>query len=449
MGRRLRRRSAALCVGAALAGASLLVSFTQLARPVARPAPPMPIRGRLLAQNGQVLATTVDGRRRYPMGQLAGALIGFTGPGGGLEGLEYFNDAALRRGQDVRLTLDPQVQAIAEDVLNRAVRDHQAEWGSLAVVETATGRILALASAPSFDPNRWRAYAPTARRVRPLFDTFEPGSVVKPLVVAALLDAGLTRPDQAYATPMRRAVGGATINDAVPHPARLTTAQILRYSSNVGMSRLVEAMPAFKLNAAFERFGLGNAAPLPGATMAPGRLGNPADWGTLGRATRAFGQGLSVNTLQLAQAFDALASGGQARAPRLLADAPAGPAHAAVDPAAARSTRAMLHRVLEDGLPTQATTPGYHPGGKTGTAQVAVGGRYSPSVYTSTFAGFFPWARPRVTLAIAVRGARHHYQGSQLAAPVFRDVTGELAALWGLPPQPEATCTGAQPACRP
>lgn len=429
----------------------LVVQFTSLG--LERPSAPLAsvvARGAILASGGEKLALNAPGGRRYPHGSLAGALVGFTGRDGGLEGAEFFFDDRLRRGENVRLTIDAGVQAVAESVLAEAVRSSGAAWGAVVVLETKTGRVLAAAGAPSLDPERWRASDALARRNHAFAAQFEPGSVVKPLVVAALMNEGRVTGETTFDTPMSRRVGRATINDAVAHPARLSVGGILRYSSNVGMTLLVDDVPPETLADSFARFGFGRAPDLGGVYASRGSLGAPQDWGVLGQATRAFGQGMTANTVQLAAAFNVLANDGVYVAPRLTADQPLR-ARRAIRAQVARSTRRLLHGVVDVGLPGRADLPGYHTAGKTGTAQVVVNGRYSDAVYTSTFTGTFPADAPRVTIAVAVQGAPRRYQGSQLAAPTFRDVVSGLASLWSVVPEtshdvrPKATVPEARP----
>lgn len=438
---RLRRRARTVTIltGVALLGLSMSFGWELSHSHVTSVLPVRPQRGRIVMADGTALATTLGAQRRYPQAQLAGALTGFAGTdGAGLEGVERAWDDVLRVGGDVRLTIEPTAQRAAEAALTQAVRDEEAQWGAAVVLDTRTGRVLALAGAPAFDPGAWPSRPPTAWRLRPVLETYEPGSVIKALTVASLLNERRTTRARMHDAPMRRAVGGASIGDAVPHPARLSTQGILRYSSNVGMTHLVEGLTATELSGYFRRFGLGQPAPLGPLPSPAGVLGDPAAWGVLGRATRAFGQGLTVNTVQLAAAFNVIANDGRYVPPQLFEPAmPAAPT-AVLRPAVAREMRAMLHAVVDDALKGRAVAPGYHAGGKTGTAQVAARGGYSPDVFTSTFAGFFPAERPRVTIAVAVRGARRHYQGSQLAAPLFQTITSELAASWALPPEVEA-----------
>ncbi|MEF2277739.1 penicillin-binding protein 2 [Deinococcus sp. YIM 134068] len=398
-------------------------------------------RGTITAADGSVLARSVNGRRVYPQGQLAGQVVGMLGATEGLEGLEYAYDRSLAAGQDLRLTLDPGVQAAAETALATAIPKHKGEYGSVVVLETRTGRVLAAASYPPFNPNHWRKYSQAARRNRPFLDVFEPGSTVKGLVVAAALNEGLTSPGTLYQTPMRRFVGGrwgSTIHDAVDHPKSLTTRQVLRYSSNVGMSHIVERFGPEDMRGYLSRYGFGDYVDLPTVMTSTGRLQPLRKWDDLVRVTNAFGQGMSSTTLQLAAAYNSVANDGLYVSPRLVDGEPAGERREVLRPETARTTRTMLQAVIEEGIPHQAGLKGYALAGKTGTSQVSAGAQgYRSDLYDSVFAGFFPADAPRVTVAVMVHGAKLNHHGSQLAAPIYRDVASEILSRWASAPKPD------------
>lgn len=394
-------------------------------------------RGSIVAADGSVLARSVGGKRVYPQGTLAGQVVGMMGSTEGLEGLEVAYNRSLEAGEDLKLTLDPRTQANAEAALARGVKKHQAEYGSVVVIETRTGRVLAAASYPAFNPNNWRTYSPDARRNRPFLDVFEPGSTIKGLVVGAALNEGHTTPGTVYDTPMRRYVGGrwgSTIGDAVDHPAQLTTKQILRYSSNVGMSHIVEHFPAADLREYLGQFGFGEDVALPVVSTSTGRLQPLRKWDDLVRATNAFGQGMSSTTLQLAAAFNVLGNDGLYVSPRLVEGAGTGERREVLRPATAKTMLGLLQAVVEDGIFHAAGIKGYALGGKTGTAQVVVDGKYSNSVYDSVFAGFIPADAPRVTVAVVVHGAKVNYHGSQLAAPIYRELASGALSEWAAVP---------------
>lgn len=397
----------------------------------------MQARGSIYAADGSVLARSVNGKRTYPQGKLAGQVLGMMGDTEGLEGLEAAYDRSLEVGENLKLTIDPRTQASAEAALAEGVKAHKGEYGSVVVMETLTGRILAAASYPDFDPNRWREYSAETRRNRPFLDVYEPGSTVKGLVVAAAMNEGLTTPDTLYTTPMQRHVGGrwgSVIHDAVDHPATLTTKYVLRYSSNVGMSHIVEKFPANDMRNYLLNYGFGQDVQLPVLSTATGRLQNIRKWDDLVRVTSSFGQGMSSTTLQLAAAFNTLANDGLYITPRLVEGATPGERREVLKPAVARETRTMLEAVVKEGIFANAGLEGYGLAGKTGTSQVVVGGKYSKELYDSVFAGFFPAEAPRVTVAVMVHGAKVDYHGSMLAAPIYKKIAVSLLSDWAAAP---------------
>jgi cell division protein FtsI (penicillin-binding protein 3) len=424
-------------------------------------------RGRIMLRDGTVLAESYrpkrdkksdplpDLQRAYPLGRLAGHLIGFKGKDRGLSGLEIFEEARLKAGQDVVLTIDPVSQAAAEAALERVRVKQQAQGASVVILEVGTNRVLAMANAPSFNPasidlrrglpndieNLWQNRA--TRRV------FEPGSTTKALIAAALIDSGKATPESTIYAPMSRRVGRHVINDVLPrrnkddtkidHP---TLTQILRYSSNVGISTMAEKMGPQKTFNYLSHFGFGSRTELNGA---PGRAGVLRDWNEwkpVDFATATFGQGISTTALGLATAFSVLTNDGMLIPPKLIEGGPEVEGKRVISSTAATQTRAMLRTAVEEGIPWAATIKGYCIGGKTGTAQVSVNGRYSTDVYDALFAGFFPCDAPKVTMVVEVLGPKKQNHGSQVAAPAFREIAEEVLAAWGIAPGKDGAKTG-------
>lgn len=397
-------------------------------------------RGTIVAADSSVLARSVDGKRVYPQGMLAGQIVGMMGATEGLEGIEKAYDASLAAGQTVQLTIDPKTQASAELALSEGIKKHEGKYGSVIVMETRTGRILAAASYPPFDPNEWRKFSPEERRNRPFLDVYEPGSVIKALSVAAAMNEGLTTPKTEYSTPMERTVGDkkgrSLIHDAVDHPPRLSTKYILRYSSNVGMSHIVEKFDPPLMRQYLVNYGLGRSLQMPALPSETGRLQDVRRWNPLVRATTSFGQGMSSTTLQLAAAFNTIANDGLFVTPRLVEGEAAGEKREVLRPQVARETREMLQAVIDEGISKTAGLDGYALAGKTGTAQVSLGAKgYAQDLYDSTFAGFFPAEQPRATVVVMVHGAKRDYHGSMLAAPIYQKVAAALISQWGAAPE--------------
>ena len=418
-------------------------------------------------------------RRWYPGRTIGGPVIGRAGiDGNGLDGIELalnealtgkssaataVRDARGRRmfadglaqpepGATVQLTIDRTIQAIADAAVAQAVEGNQARSGVAVVLEVGTGRVLALASAPSYDPNTGAGIADGARD-RPVTDVFEAGSVMKAFTVAAALDAGAVAPDTLFELQggtMR--IGPKSIRD-VDHDWQLTTAGIIKRSSNVGAVKIAQRLGREKLHAALVRFGFGakTGIELPGeqaGTLRPG-----AKWRDIELATVAFGYGLTVTPLQIAAALAALGDDGMYRAPRIVASitdaagaaqaAAAPPPRRVVQPETAAAMRAMLATVLEGGA--QAGTAGslvvlgYRCGGKTGTAHKwdPAAKQYAPNRYLSSFAGLAPIERPRLAIVVLVdEPSGGDYFGGKVAGPVFAAIASEALRYLGVPGEP-------------
>jgi cell division protein FtsI (penicillin-binding protein 3) len=414
---------------------ALLYTRVQLAIPAPLRSQLVLTRGEILASNGMVLAETVQGKRVYPQGSLAGQLIGMMGTDQGLSGIEYFYNHRLASGHSVTLTIDPTIQAIAQQVLDKEAKKQLGMYGSVVVLDTRTAQVLAVANYPSFDPNHWRRYSPKVQRNTAFNSEFEPGSVMKGLTVGAVLNSGYATPTQVFPTPMQRVVGGVLIHDVVPHPGHMTIQGILQYSSNIGMSHVVQHFPARLMHRYFAQYGFGQPTGVPKIYTDPGQLNPWQTWGTLGRATMAFGQGVATTTLQLAAAYNVLADNGIYQQPQVVEGAKRQPPVQVLHPAVTRLIRGLLRIATAIQIPYEATIPGYSLGGKTGTAQEVVsGGRYSNSIYDSTYTGFFPAEEPRITVAVMIHGAKRNYFGSDLAAPIFRDIAAGVLSHWNIPP---------------
>ena len=404
-------------------------------------------RGAILGSDGTVLAEGAVEHRRYPQGTLAANVIGFSGaeqPDGrfGLEGLEFSLEDRLAVGENVTLTLDPSLQAVAQAEVKRAVRAFRAESGAAVMIETGTGRILAAASFPDYDPNHQGRVRDRGDIVnRAFLQQIEPGSTMKPFVVAALLQDGRVKPGEIIDTPMTLRVGDKTFRDVAQHEETLPLKDVLRYSSNSGMIHLGERFSSPELYEWYRRYGFGESVNLTYAYDRSGQLRAPEGWVPQDHASATIGQSLTTTELQLATAYSIFANDGLYVPPRLVEDEPWRMPHRVLSPEVARAVRSMLvHTVEESGLKV-AKIPGVLVGGKSGTADVfdPSQGRYVDDEYTMHFAGFFPADAPRVTLAVFVHKPKLEGATSTfVAAPLFGAIGRETVALWGLPPQGDA-----------
>ena len=425
---------------------------------------------RALAPQSVVLVP--DFARIYPQGSLAAPVIGFVGREElatvGRAGFEHAFDAYLagepeqyltirdaiqrkvrlerlhsgRAGYDLELTLDARLQARCESILSEAMVRHRARAASAVVADARTGRILALASLPSFDPGDPGAVRPEDWRLRPVQDAFEPGSTVKPMVAAAALSCDVVRRGEHFDCRHHGArVAGRWIRDHVD-PGLYTLDEIIVHSANVGIIEVAERVPEETLWRAFDAFGFGRRTGIDFPAEARGLLPRPQTWSKMSRAGFALGQELTVSPLQLAMAYAAIANGGWLPRPQLVISDTGGDGRT-IDPVRTRvldedlagRLRDMLEGVVREGTGKLAQVPGYRTAGKTGTAQRAVAGTFDDEHHVAWFAGFLPMPDPRLVVVVAVENPSvNDFWASTVAAPIFADIAEASVSLLDLPP---------------
>lgn len=329
------------------------------------------------------------------------------------------------QGNTVTLTLNHALQEIAERQLGEAVARMGAEGGDLVVLDPADGDILAMASRRQ-DP---RATAATA-----LTEPYEPGSTMKPFIAAALLEHGLARETDVVPTyGGRLTINGRTITDEHP-AAQFTLADVLRFSSNVGIVQFAQRLTARQEFEALRDFGFGTTTGVPYPVESPGRLSEPQRWSRQSANSLAMGYEISVTPLQLAAAYVALANDGELLEPSLVKEirSPEGVVlyhherrvvRRVVSPAVARRVRGMLLGVVEDGGTAKLANLGsFALAGKTGTARRTVNGRYAAGEHIPTFVGLFPADHPQFVILVKIDNPKGAYVGGLTAAPVTKAV---------------------------
>ncbi len=404
-------------------------------------------------------------RRYYPLGPVAGHVIGFTNiDDQGQEGVELAYDKHLRAqpglkrvlkdlqgnvvevveslalpvsGRDLRLSLDRRIQYLAYRELRHAVATHNARAGSAIVLDARSGEVLALVNEPDFNPNnRETLRSPVVFRNRAVTDLFEPGSTLKPFTIAAALESGRFSPaTRITTTPGVFKVGGKLIRDAHDY-GTLTLGGVIEKSSNVGAAKIALALERASLWSVLRGVGFGEptGVGLPGES--PGMLNPPSSWMPLDQASLAFGYGISITPLQLARAYAALANDGLALPLTVLASqAPPPAAEHVFSPHTARQLRAMLEQAVSSGTGMSAQVADYRVAGKTGTVRKLIAGRYSEDRYVAWFAGMAPASHPRLVMVVMVdEPKRGRYFGGEVAAPVFARVMAGALRLLDIPP---------------
>jgi len=424
---------------------------------------------RSLAPSAVVLVP--DSQRTYPLGSLAAPIVGFVGREEltiiGRAGFEHHYDALLageptrfravrdavqrqlrlqplsqgRAGYDLELTIHARLQARCESVLEQARASNRALAASAVVLEAHTGRILSLVSVPSFDPAH-PPLDPARWRLRPVQDALEPGSTIKPFVVAAALSSAVFTLDQRIDCQDRGImVAGSWIRDHAD-PGLYSLREIIAYSSNTGAIKVAQGIEQPALWDMLRAFGFGERTKVGFPAEASGLVNPLAAWTTMSSAGIAIGQELTVTPLQLALAYAAIANGGWLCKPMLVRRAGAQEQPGAqetvlrrrvMDSSLALQLQGMLQMAVEQGTGELAQLPGLGAAGKTGTAQKAVEGGFDNSHHVSWFAGFFPMPGPRYVVVVTLEEPTKDYWAAHVAAPVFARLATATADLMGLP----------------
>lgn len=404
--------------------------------------------------------------RRYPAGPLAAAVIGLTrlDDGSGIEGLELSLDDVLTGqpgkriverdpygraipqgvlilepaipGGDAVLTIDRRIQSIAEEFLAEGVARTGARWGAAVVLDPVTGEILAMASVPGFDPNDRSTVDPERVRNRAVTETYEPGSTLKVVTIAAALEEGLVAPSTTFEVPQRLEVGEFQFEDPSRHPSVMSVSDIITRSSNVGTIEVQQLLGDEAHYRYLDAFGLGRTASIDFPGERAGRLSDVSDWCEACGESAAIGYGVAVTPLQLAAIFATIANDGEWVEPHVVAAVVDGEGNRddteprrrrVISPSTARTMRQLLARVVAEGTGRRAAVPGWKVGGKTGTTL-----KYDPETksYTentfATFVGMAPLDAPRIVVAVTLDtptgetddGTDQRYGGAS-AAPIF------------------------------
>ncbi len=384
--------------------------------------------------------------RLYPQGRMAAHVLGFISPGrGGAMGIERAFDAELTRnaalGQPLALSLDARVQAALELELDDAVAKLEAKGGAGLVLDVDTGEIVAMASNPGFDPNRVRFETVEAQWNGVSYSTYELGSTFKPLTVAAAMDAGVvTDLSRRYDATQPLRVGGHTIRDSHSSGRWLNVPETLISSSNVVTAQIADRLGRERLQATFRALDFDKRP-----ALEIGEVGRPqwaSPWGRTTTMTAGFGHSINITPLHLASAYAALVNGGIFRPATLLKveEGQAAPGRRVFTEATSARMRQLLRMIVSIGTGKRADAPGYRIGGKTGSAERAVDGRYVRNSVVATFAAAFPMDRPRyVVLVMIDRPPGNEYSLGQrtagfTAAPVVRKVVQRIGPMVGVLP---------------
>ncbi len=407
---------------------------------------------------------TAEYRRKYPEGESAAHLVGFTDvEDRGQEGIELAFQTELQgrdgsrmvvkdrlgrvvedigdkvdpsHGRDIQLAVDAKVQFFAYQRVRDAVLAHKAKAGSVVVLDVQTGEVLALANYPSFNPAERRNLSGAQLRNRALTDTFEPGSTMKPFIAAWAIESGRVTPTTAIQTaPGTITVTGKTIRDAHPHGV-LSVAEVIQKSSNVGTVKMAMQMQPQEMWELYAHLGFGQKPQLQFPGTVTGRLRPYKSWRPIEQATMSYGYGLSTSLYQLAHAYTVFARDGEVVPMSMLGQSAPQAGYRVLRPETARAVREMLHLAAgPGGTAPKAQTIGYSVGGKTGTAHKQIGKEYAADKYRAWFVGVAPISAPRIVVAVMVDEPNNGvYYGGDVAAPVFSQVVQQTLRMLGVAP---------------
>ena len=385
---------------------------------------------------------------------LAGLELAFDRQLSGLPGRERFvrdpsgrsidvvESKPARDGDDVVVTLDHTIQSYAESVLQRTVTNWGAQAGSAIVLDPRNGEILAMATVPGFDANKYGLVPRDVQRNRAVTDTYEPGSTFKVVTIAAALTTGVVAPSTAFTLPYEIEVADRRIHDSHERATeRMTVAQILSRSSNVGTVTVAQMLGQNRLARWIERFGFGRktGVDFPGETR--GIVLPVEKWSGSTIGNVPIGQGIAVTPVQMAAAYGAVANGGVWVRPHLVKRV--GPRAAAapkrrriVSKPVASQVMAMMQDVVNEagGTGALARLEGYSVAGKTGTASKPERGGYSDTRYVASFVGVVPANAPRLVVLVSVDEPRGAIWGGVVAAPAFQEIARYALQYLEIPP---------------
>lgn len=402
-------------------------------------------------------------KRYYPESDSTAQLLGFTNiDDNGIEGLELAYQHWLvgisgrkrvikdrmgrvieeldvikqpRPGHGLQLSIDRRIQFFAYHELQNTLTKFGAKSGSVVVLDTQTGEVLAIANSPSFNPNARNRYTLERYRNKALTDTFEPGSVMKPFAIASALETGRFTPATIIDTrPSSMLVQGHVVRD-VHNYGVLDVTGVLRYSSNVGISKMVLTSPPEQLVGLLQRVGIGERTESGYPGESEGAIVKAKDANPFVLATLGFGYGMSVTALQIAKSYLVFANQGRLLPINLLLSQKPAESVQVLSPKTANQVLAMLEAVVNDGTGKSAMVPGYRVAGKTGTARVAGKKGYEDRRYTSSFVGIAPVSHPRLIVAVFIHEpTRPGYYGASVAGPLFAKVMGAALRILDIPP---------------
>ena len=404
-------------------------------------------------------------RRYYPSGEVTSHILGFTNiDDHGQEGLELaFDDwlagkpgakrvirdrmghivedveqvRAPQPGRNLTLSIDRRIQFLAYNELKNTLEQSQADSGSMVIIDVTTGEVLAMVNLPTYNPNALRSSTPSQRRNRSMTDVVEPGSTIKPVVMAAALSSGKYTPNGPLVDTGNGHFYYMTHDIRDTHAyGMLSPTGVIQKSSNIGAAKIAMTLDTSLLYDTYRAFGLGSSTNSGFPGEASGYLKVGRDWRPLEKAIMAYGYGLNVTALQLANVYATIGDGGLMHEPSFVKGA-AGETRQIIAPEIARKLVTMLESTTQPGgtAAPYAWIANYAVAGKTGTAHKAQAGGYAKNNYSAAFAGIVPASNPRMAAVVVIDDPKKgSYYGGLVSAPVFAKVMDGALRLLDVPP---------------
>jgi len=447
--------------------------WVQVARKI-----PKEIKEKIEKLNIKGLGFEIDPKRYYPEASMAAQLLGFVGSDKlgrdtGYFGIEGFWDKKLKgstgnlgqeqdplglpilvgnyrrvepkKGQNIKLSVDRFVQSIVEKNLEKSMESYGAKFGSVIVSDPKTGNIISMATYPNYNPSLRLEYDDQLYKNPVVADSFEPGSIFKPLVMAAALDIGVVKPDTfCEICDGPRKISGFEIStwNNKYHP-NSNMIDVIKNSDNVGMTFVADKLGKDQLYEYISAFGFGNRTNIDLQEESPGFIRERNEWKDIDLATASFGQGIAVTSVQIIQAFSALANGGDLISPRVAnivynngkeEKIETKKKTKVVTQKTASQITEMMVNAVKNGEAKYYAPTGYRIAGKTGTAQIPVAGHYDPEKTIASFVGFAPADDPKFVMLVSFTEPTSSPYGSETAAPTFFNITQDLFNYYGIPP---------------
>lgn len=417
-------------------------------------------------------------KRFYPESSMSAHLLGFVGEGekgeargyfglegyydseiGGKPGVRYFERDALGRpiplaeellekpisGRNLLLNIDRRLQFLAEEHLKKGIEKYSASSGLVLIMNPKNGEVLSMASFPNYDPSSYYAYDSELYRNSVISSSFEPGSIIKVLVMAAAIDAGVIRQDETC--PL--CGGPRVISDYVIktwnekyYPGSSMT-DIIVHSDNVGMVYVGEKLGAARFYEYLNKFGFGRKTDIDLQGEISPNVRNLGEWREIDLATASFGQGIAVTPIQFLTAICSLANNGELYQPQMVREIFEEPKTMEIKPikkgrtvsaSTAKAVTEMMIQAVERGEAKWARPKNYRIAGKTGTAQIPIAGHYDPEKTIASFVGFVPPENPAFAMLVSLTEPKSSPWGSETAAPLWFEIAKEIFRLWKIPP---------------